>query len=188
MKFSTFLFMILFPLSVCAQENNALDLFWNNILQHCGKSYEGTITEGAQEGDGFSGNKLIMRVIKCSDNQIKIPFFVGEDKSRTWILTRKDDRLELKHDHRHKDGSEDSVTMYGGTTTNSGWENMQVFPADPFTCELISYACANVWWITIDENAYTYNLRRIGTDRLFTVRFDLSKPILFSDVPWGWKE
>lgn len=188
MKLTTLFWMICLSFSVCAQENNSLDLFWENITQHCGKSYEGEITDGAKEGDGFTGNRLVMKVMKCGENQIAIPFFVGNDWSRTWILTRKDGRLELKHDHRHEDGSEDSVTMYGGTSTNGGSENMQIFPADNFTCELIPYACGNVWWITIDENAYTYNLRRIGSDRLFSVRFDLSKAIFFPYVPWGWSE
>jgi hypothetical protein len=45
----------------------------------------------------------------------------------------------------------------------------------------------NVWWITVDENSFTYNLRRIGSDRLFTVKFDLTKPVDLPPSPWGWK-
>ena len=63
-----------------------------------------------------------------------------------------------------------------------------VFPADQETADLISYASTNVWWITLDETSFTYNLRRIGTDRLFTVRFDLTKPISTPSAPWGWEE
>lgn len=187
MKYLLSSLFVLLSLGAMAQDT-ALDKFWKNLEKHCGNSYEGELTAGGREGDGFSGKKLVMRVISCDKDQIKIPFFVGDDKSRTWILTRKGQTLELKHDHRHEDGSDDKVTMYGGTVSNTGAENMQVFPADQHTCDLINYACGNVWWITLDDTKYTYNLRRIGSDRLFTVTFDLSKPISFTEKPWGWKE
>jgi hypothetical protein len=63
-----------------------------------------------------------------------------------------------------------------------------VFPADQETFDLLDYTVANVWWITIDENLFTYNLRRVNTDRLFSVTFDLKKPIEKQPEPWGWKE
>ena len=81
---------------------------------------------------------------------------------------------------------EDSVTWYGGRASNGGNETMQFFPADQETCTLLKYACFNVWWITIDEKIFTYNLRRMGTDRLFTVTFDLTKPVKNPEDPWGW--
>jgi hypothetical protein len=78
--------------------------------------------------------------------------------------------------------------MYGGTTTNSGLPNLQMFPADQETSDLIAYASNNVWWITLDEKSYSYNLRRVGSDRLFTVTFDLTKTIANPSAPWGTKE
>lgn len=170
-----------------AQEKQNLT-FKKEIEKHCGKSYEGTITEGGKEGDGFTGKKLVMQVLSCEKDRIRIPFYVGEDKSRTWILTFQNDLVKLKHDHRHEDGTNDEITMYGGTSSNSGHKNLQFFPADQETCDMIDYACNNVWWMTIDENSFTYNLKRIGSDRQFSVKFDLTKPIEFSAVPWGWKE
>lgn len=171
-----------------AQKENALQQFWSKLEKHCGKSYEGTITAGGREGDGFTGQKLVMQVLDCKTGVIKVPFYVGENKSRTWILTKQDDRLKLKHDHRHKDGSADSITFYGGTSTNAGSAGMQIFPADEETCSLIPYACGNVWWMTIDDKVFTYNLRRIGSDRVFTVSFNLEKPVVFNEKPWGWKD
>jgi hypothetical protein len=156
------------------------------IEKHCGKSFEGKITQGAKEGDGFTGERLIMQVLSCEKNQIKIPFYVGDDKSRTWILTFKNDRVQLKHDHRNPDGSDEEVTMYGGTTSNTGHANLQFFAADQETCSMIDYACNNVWWMTIDETSFSYNLRRVGSDREFTVVFDLTKPAVFESKPWGW--
>ena len=149
--------------------------------------YEGTVIE-APENDNFRGKKLVMHVRSCSENIIRIPFFVGEDKSRTWVLSLQNDRIQLKHDHRHEDGTPDDVTQYGGITSNSGFPNIQFFPADQQTADLIPYASTNIWWITLEETSFTYNLRRIGTDRLFSVKFDLTKPIPAPSAPWGWEE
>ncbi len=163
--------------------------FWNNLEKHCGKSYEGILTAGGKEGDGFTGKRLVMQVLSCEPNRIRIPFYVGDDKSRTWVLFKNEKNiLKLKHDHRHEDGSEDKVTQYGGQATNVGFQNLQMFPADEETANRISYASTNLWWITLDDKTFTYNLRRIGSDRVFTVTFDLTKPIEFNEKPWGWKE
>lgn len=182
---------IIFVLSVLAglslNAQNSLD-FKFEIEKHCGKAYEGTITEGGKEGDGFVGKRLVMQVLSCEQDRVRIPFYVGEDKSRTWVLSFNDERIQLKHDHRNRDGSDEDITMYGGTTANSGWSDLQMFPADEETCQLIDYACHNIWWMTIDDTSFSYNLRRIGSDRLFTVVFDLSKPVPFDEEPWGWKD
>lgn len=188
MKKYLMLSLLLISFSLTAQDAATLSKFWNNLQKHCGKTYEGIIISGGQEGDGFTGQKLLMNVLSCQSTQIKIPFISGENRSRTWILTQKDGVLELKHDHRHEDGSADLVSMYGGKAANSGSETTQVFPADQYTCNLISYACANVWWITLDDTRFTYNLRRIGTDRVFTVEFDLTRPLEYQEKPWGWKD
>lgn len=185
-KFSFFL-ILLSTLSVCAQENSGAQQFWETLKTHCGKSFEGQITEGPANDD-FRGKRLVMHVRSCEANTIRIPFFVGDDKSRTWVLTYEKDRITLKHDHRHEDGTEDKVTQYGGTTPNSGLSGIQIFPADQQTCDLIAYASNNVWWITMDETSFTYNLRRIGSDRVFSVKFDLTKTVENPSAPWGWKD
>ena len=60
-----------------------------------------------------------------------------------------------------------------------------MFPADVHTSKIIPEASSNVWWFTINDTNITYNLRRLGTDRFFSVRFDLSKPIEIPEAPWG---
>ena len=179
-------FLLLCGNLAISQDQNTQTIFWSSLEKHCSKAYEGIITEGAN--DDFKGKKLIMHVIRCTKDEIKIPFHVGDNRSRTWVLTRKNKSLTLKHDHRHEDGTEDKVTQYGGSTTNTGSANMQVFPADQETVQVIPAAFGNTWWVTIDEKTFTYNLRRIGTDRLFTVKFDLTKPVEIPPSPWGWKE
>ena len=179
------LLFILFSISnTFGQSQNEAKKFLEQFKQLEGKYFEGEIVSGCKEGDGFVGKKLMMQVKSYTDREVKIPFYVGEDKSRTWVLSYSNNVLTLKHDHRQKDGSADAVTFYGGTANNSGSETMQMFPADQETCQMIDYACSNVWWITMDGNTYTYNLRRIGSDRLFSVKFDLSKPIESNYQPW----
>lgn len=178
---------ILFTSFCFAQQHNS-EIFWNNLTKLCGKSFEGQITQGGKEGDGFTGEKLVMHVMTCQENEIKIPFHVGNNHSRTWIITKnKQHILTLKHDHRHEDGSEDKITQYGGTSPNYGNSDLQYFPADIFTQKLISYAFSNVWWITLNTESFSYNLAKIGSNRVFSITFDLKKEVNTPEKPWGHK-
>ena len=180
------LILILLPLQLIAQKKSNSELFWNKVQTNCGKAFEGKITAGGKEGDGFTGKKLVMHIRSCKEDTIRIPFFVGDDKSRTWVFTMsKAKSIKLKHDHRHKDGSEDKITQYGGVNPNMGLPNIQFFPADQHTATIIPYASNNVWWVTIDKKSFTYNLRRVGTGRFFSVKFDLTKEIETPSAPWG---
>ena len=185
MKYLLLFALMSFSKMAIAQETPGSVQFWKNLESHCGKAYEGRLISGGSED--FSGKKLVMHVRSCEGNNIRIPFFVGEDKSRTWVLTMQDNRIQLKHDHRQEDGSEDDITQYGGTSTNTGLSHVQIFPADQETSELIPYASTNVWWITLDDTTFSYNLKRIGSDRLFSVEFDLTKEVETPSAPWGSK-
>lgn len=188
MKNYTLLFLFLVSTTLFAQkEVTSSQDFWKELSKHCGKTFEGKITEGGKEGDGFTGKRLVMHVKKCTDTQILIPFNVGENRSRTWILTKDANGLiQLKHDHRKEDGSDDEVTMYGGKNNNKGSKEIQIFPADEETRTLLPHAASNVWWITLNDKTYTYNLKRLGTPRVFTVDFDLTKTIKTPKKSWGW--
>lgn len=179
--------LLLIQFKVEAQDKPGNQIFWETLKMHCGKSYEGEVTTPISETDPFAGKRLVMHVVNCGDGFIHIPFFVGEDKSRTWVLTMENGLIKLKHDHRHEDGSEDKVTQYGGTSPNTGLGGIQFFPADQETADLIPYAANNVWWITLDEDVFTYNLRRIGSDRFFSVKFDLTKEVMSPGPAWGWE-
>lgn len=182
-----YIMAVLIALPVVSQETKPSEKFWNTLKSHCGKAYEGKLVL-PEEDEAFGGKKLVMHVRACSENEIKIPFYVGDDKSRTWILTMNDDILTLKHDHRHEDGTEDTVNFYGGTSSNTGKAAIQFFPADVATQEMIPAAATNVWWITIDEKTFTYNLKRLGTDRIFKVAMNLNKSIAEPEAPWGWED
>lgn len=193
--FLVFSFSVLTVFSSIGQSNDkehntpGSQLFKTELLKYCGKSFQGEITSALQNDTLFTGKTLIMHVKSCEENRIRIPFFVGEDRSRTWVLTFDNDRILLKHDHRMPDGSEDHITQYGGRTTNSGSATLQVFPADQETADLIPAAAGNIWWIEmVPGKSFSYNLRRIGTERLFTVTFDLTKEVETPLAPWGWKD
>lgn len=185
-----FLLLVFFAgsgIALAQEPETNTQVFWENLQSLCGKAYTGMILE-APADDTFREHDLVMHVRSCEENKIRIPFFVGDDRSRTWVLTRKDDRILLKHDHRHEDGSEDEVTQYGGLSANQGLSTLQTFPADQQTADLIPEAASNIWWIeVVPEEYFSYNLRRIGTDRYFSIQFNLSEETEVPEAPWGWE-
>ena len=150
-----------------ATDGGAPALFFENVRKLCGKRFEGATEFPKDEpGHPLAGKKLIISVEQCSENEIRIPLQAGEDKSRTWILTLRDGRLLLKHDHRHADGTPDKVTMYGGWAAE-GDANRQRFPADSETAALIPEAATNVWTLELDaaNEQLIYALERHGQPR-----------------------
>ena len=171
------------------------DAFLANIAAHCGKAYAGRIVANEPRPttpDAFEGKALVMHVRGCDapSSRIEIPFHVGDDHSRTWILTRTASGLRLKHDHRHEDGSPDATTMYGGDTAGAGSATRQEFPVDAesiatFRREGLNASLQNTWAMEIHPSMFAYELSRPG-GRLFRVEFDLSKPVAVPPTPWGW--
>lgn len=162
------------------------DAFWASLQRLCGRAYSGTVVNPTAADSGFTGKPLIMHVRRCSPGEIRIPFHVGENRSRTWILTRTEGGLRLKHDHRHEDGSEDAITQYGGDTRDGGTAARQEFYADAHTASLIPAAVTNVWTVeVVPGERFAYALRREGTDRRFRVEFDLTRPVTPPPAPWG---
>jgi hypothetical protein len=164
------------------------DEFFSAISELCGKAYSETVTVDNSTGDGFANKKLIMHVRRCNETQLQIPFHVGEDASRTWLITKTGSGLLLKHDHRHRDGTEDILTQYGGHTVDGGWAQVQSFPADQYSKELfvenaIPQSAGNTWQMFIYPERFTYRLIRQGLE--FRVDFDLTKPVEAPPAPWG---
>src|SRR5687767_3639159 len=103
-----------------AQSEPVNVVFWKELQKLCGKAFAGTVAAAPPDDTTFKDKALAMHVRSCEPDRIRIPFFVGDDRSRTWVLTHKGNRIELRHDHRHADGKPDKVTMYGGWTTSAG--------------------------------------------------------------------
>ncbi|HYD36918.1 MAG TPA: hypothetical protein VEA60_04860 [Allosphingosinicella sp.] len=164
--------------------------FLDRLAGLCGRAFEGRIVSPPVEADSaFAGKRLVMHVRECRAGEVRIPFHVGEDRSRTWVITRTAAGLRLKHDHRHSDGSEDKLTQYGGDSRDGGTDGRQEFPADEeskalFVREKLAASTANIWAMEIDPGRlFAYELRRPG--RFFRVEFDLARPIAPPPPPWG---
>lgn len=179
-------------LSACASTpapTTPQDQFFANLSALCGQSFEGRVVTTEAADSQFAGQRLVMQVRECSANEIRVPFHVGEDRSRTWVITRTGEGLRLKHDHRHEDGSEDVLTQYGGDTSDAGTAERQEFPADQHSRDLfvannIPQSVTNVWAVEVHPGqTYVYELRR--PNRHFRVEFDLTRPVSAPPAPWG---
>ena len=161
---------ILSPVSA----QNSQDGFFELMKSHCGKTYFGKTVFPTSKTDPFVNKKLVMSVKDCSESEIKIPFQVGDDTSRTWILTKTAKGLLFKHDHRLPDGTPDPVTLYGGFANQSGTNVMQFFPADADTQVLIPAAKSNIWSLKFDKKLkqFIYYLERHNKPRYKAI-FDL---------------
>ena len=174
--------------AVVADTAAAQQQFFQQLSTLCGKAFAGKVVKGNASDDKMRSQQLLMHVRECSDTEIKVPFHVGEDRSRTWVITKTDTGLRLKHDHRHKDGSSDKVTMYGGDTASMGTSQKQSFPIDQasidnFMQNGLTQSVTNVWHIEVTPNTFSYLLTREA--RHFQVDFDLTQPQPFPPVPWG---
>ncbi|HEX8570785.1 MAG TPA: hypothetical protein VF699_12815 [Caulobacteraceae bacterium] len=158
------------------------DAFFARLTALCGRTFEGSVVaDTPTPSPDFAGKRLVMHVRDCTPTQVRIPFHVGEDRSRTWVVTRTPGGLRLKHDHRHEDGRSDERTNYGGDTAAPGTAARQEFPADAeskamFVAQNIPVSVDNVWAIEVRPGAaFVYELAR--PNRLFRVEFDLTRPV-----------
>lgn len=182
--------LLAFVLAGCASAPSTTEpqhAFFAALKRHCGKAYEGRlVTNDAADAD-FAGARLVMEFRTCARDKIAMPFHVGDDRSRVWVVTRSGDSLHLQHDHAHEDGSSDALSLYGGVTTTPGTATRQAFPADQFSKDLFlkegrAVSVDNVWALEIDATRFAYELRR--PNRHFRVEFDLTTPAPSPPAPW----
>lgn len=165
-------------------------LYFERLSSLCnGEAYAGKlVSEDAVDAD-FKTAEMIMGPATCDGLTVRIPFAVDEDRSRTWVITRTQDGLRLKHDHRHEDGSEDALTQYGGDSTPGGTAGQQDYPVDEetrtlFIAQEIEVSTQNTWTVEIEPSeTFAYQMSR--PERLFRVEFDLTTPVDAPPPPWG---
>ncbi|SKB74821.1 hypothetical protein [Daejeonella lutea] len=171
-KYLTIILLLLGTNSL-AQANKT---FFNELKSRKGKTFHGRVIympDTVTKND-FWGKNLQFTVSKVN-NEIRMPFIVGENRSRTWVLRKTPDGLELKHDHRHEDGKPDTITNYGGTADKILSSDLtQYFPADKFTAALIPAAAGNRWTLqfSADKKKFFYILERDNILR-FKAEFSL---------------
>lgn len=165
------------------------DLF-EALSAYCGQAFAGGVDSDDPLDAGWVGQTLVMHVRECSEDELRIPLHLGEDRSRTWVVTRTGAGYRLKHDHRHEDGSEDVLTQYGGDSSLVDGLRIE-FPADEFSRDLfvregIPDSAQNTWMMEIEGETFTYGLDRPG--RSFRAVFDLSEPVAAPPAPWGFED
>ncbi|MBA3527542.1 MAG: hypothetical protein H0T82_11590 [Sphingomonas sp.] len=188
----TLLAVLVLLLTGCSTIHRAApaDEFFARLSSLCGKAFEGRIVSPAEEANrDFAGKRLVMHVRECAADTIRIPFHVGDNRSRTFVITRTPSGLRLKHDHRHEDGSAEKLTQYGGDTIAPGTLSRQEFPADQFSRDLfvrerMPASAASVWvWEVEPGRLFAFELRR--PKRFLRVDFDLSRSVAAPPAPWG---
>jgi hypothetical protein len=183
-------FSVFFAWFLCSAAHAASpqDAFLARLTALCGKAFAGRLVTKDPADSDMAGQAMVMHVRACSATEIRIPFHVGENRSRTWVITRTAAGLRLKHDHRHEDGTSDKVTMYGGDTARPGGPTRQEFPVDAesiaiFKANALERSVTNVWALEADDAIFAYELRR--ANRHFRVEFDLTKEVPAPPAPWG---
>jgi len=156
--------MLFVLLAACVKKTTptSQQAFFTNLKSLCGQVFEGSSTFPNDPEHDFAGKLLVADFSSCEEQEMRIKFDVGEDQSRTWVVTQSSQGLLLKHDHRHADGTPDEVTNYGGWANEHGTMWRQHFEADQETAELIPAAATNVWMLQYEPSTkvLTYDLKR----------------------------
>lgn len=179
MKLPTLL--IALCLAACASTPPPADdpqsTFHANLRGLCGNAYAGRMVTSDPQDVAFAGQPLRLEV-RCTPAEVRMGVAVGEDRSRTWVVTRPAGGLRLKHDHRHADGTADVLTNYGGDARGRGTAGRQSFPADAESIALFRTrgnpaSAGNVWTLELTPGASLfYDLQR--PNRHFRLEFDVS--------------
>lgn len=177
-------------------ELDAQQQFFYELGQLCGNAYEGErVVERQDRDDMLRGDEsLIVHFRECDANHVYAAFHIGEDagmgewdRSRTWIYSSHEERLELRHDHRLEDGSEDTDnTMYGGYTESDGQA------ADSTLIQRFIYTERTGddgeelgWQVEIEPGVrYTYGTFQ-GDEWTWRVDFDLGQSVDAPPSAWG---
>jgi len=162
--------------------------FWAALSAHCGKAYGGKVSDATPYyRAGVEGRVAVIHFLRCSDDRIHIPLHLDEDRSRNWILTRVGGTIRLKHDHRHADGTEDTVSQYGGDAPVPGLATRQIFPADAHTARMLPARSDNFWFFDfVDAQTLQYGVHWPTLGHSIRFEFDLSTPVPPPPAPWGY--
>lgn len=157
-------------------------VFFENVRSLCGQAFEGTVTTTDAADEAFRQVRLVAHFRDCEQaDEIGIPFGVGQERSRRWVLSRTETGLRLKHDHRDPEGVPHGFHMYGGDAREPGETWRQEFPADQesidqFLAGDAEVSTSNVWAMEMRPGeVFVYELSRPG--RHLRIEFDLTRPV-----------
>jgi hypothetical protein len=159
--------------------------FLENLAHHCGEAFRGRVVHAPEDDLNFAGDpELVMHVRECSEEEVRIPVFLDDDRSRTWIFWLTGDGVDLRHDHRNPDGTPEANTFYGAFVSDP-----------PLALELPSptrhefkrqqNGMVSGWVVEIvPGERYVYGTQRDGEWR-HRFDFDLSQAVEPPPDPWG---
>lgn len=157
--------------------------FWANLEAYCGQAFAGEATN-MREGDTrrrelYEGRAMVAHFRQCLDDELRMPAHIDDDRSRTWLLTRVDGGLDLRHDHRRPDGTDDDQTMYGAATSEPGTPLRQEFTREG----------QQGYWVfeLVPGERFSYG-NHTGEEYLVRFDFDLTEPVDPPPAPWGWED
>lgn len=174
-----FLFVTLSVTGLLSAADNVMgpETFFSNMQELCGNSYYGEVVHPSTPPDGFEG-QLVAHFTDCGEDYMNIPFHVGENESRTWMLSMESGSLLFKHDHRYPDGTPEELTNYGGWAEGGHSSMMQRFPADDETIAMRDNLRSHIWVLEISDDFSTFSYSLYLYENLyFRADFDLSNPI-----------
>lgn len=178
---------------------DAQQQFFSQLGQLCGNAYRGErVVERQDREDMLQGNEaLIVHFRECDAEHIYAAFHIGDnagqgdwDRSRTWVYTAHEDRLELRHDHRLEDGSEDTEnTMYGGYTESAGQAaDGTLIQRFIFTERRGEEDEQLGWQVELEPGVrYTYGTYQ-GDEWTWRVDFDLTQSVEMPPAAWGHED
>jgi hypothetical protein len=180
MNLPAYLLLLIFTFTLSNSQPTSTDqqAFMDHLRSLCGQSYAGEVAYPETPPRGFE-DPLVAHFTHCEGNEIHIPFHVGENTSRTWMLELMDENvIHFKHDHRHPDGTPERMTDYGGYSTDEGNELHQFFPADDYTISLRDNLRSHIWTIELSDDLSTFSYSLYLYENLyFRADFDLNNPI-----------
>jgi hypothetical protein len=160
-----------------ASSVSAQDAFWSQLQALCPRAADGELLQ-APDTQISPGSRLVVHFRECGAEELRFPLHVDENRSRTWVFIRHADHLELRHDHRHADGTEETNTWYGATTLDAGTATRQEFVTE-------RNGVRSGWRVEIEPGRrFTYGTIRGGEWR-HHLEFDLTRPADVPPPPWG---
>jgi hypothetical protein len=150
--------------------------FFENIRALCGQTFGGRTILAPATDRTFEPARLFMVVEECDGDEIRVPFIVGEDDSRTWVFRMGADGLTFFHEHLRSDGTAHDVSGFGGHAAGEGSPTFQSFP-DFWATEDTPPEEHRIWRLRIDRgnDLFVYYLDR-GGQPAYRLVFHMGEP------------
>ena len=169
------------------EPDNVYDGFLANLNALCGLAFEGVVLDAPDTDPAFNpGDPMVMHIRQCDPHEVRVPVWMGEDASRTFVFTRHPQGLDVRHDHRHSDGRPEPNTLYGAASA------LPPVAEEPPSATRMEFKRVNdegfrTGWIAelFPGEKFLYGTQRNGEWR-HHFEFDLTNPIDPPGDPWGY--